>query len=410
MALKKIVLLTTGQPSTNPRLVKEADTLHEAGYDVFVLYCHVINWAIEKDKDLLSKVKWKYYLIGGAPNQSRLIYLFTKIRYRFCKILNRFGNKFKIAERVQARAYDELLIKAKSLKADLYIGHNLGTLSVAVKSAKANASKAGFDFEDYHRGEESNSLTSDLERIVYLEEKYVNKLNFINTSSPLIAEKIALNFPSQKDKIFTILNCFPFLQNLEFKKKSQNDNSLKLFWFSQTIGFNRGLEDVIRAIEKLADPEIYLYLAGRWDEEFKKYVDKNTKKIQNQICYLGILSPEELPQISANYDVGLTLELGGSENNMKCLSNKVFTYFISGNAIIASDTDMQKEFFQENKTGTLFIRRDLDSLKEAVLKYKNYQTLTEERERNYRLATDKFNWEVESNKFLAVINSIWTNQ
>ena len=53
--MKKIVLITTGQPSTNPRIVKEADALHAAGYDVTVLYSFFISWAFEKDKILLQK-------------------------------------------------------------------------------------------------------------------------------------------------------------------------------------------------------------------------------------------------------------------------------------------------------------------------------------------------------------------
>ena len=35
----RICLVTPGQPSTNPRLVKEADALCEAGYDVQVVAC-----------------------------------------------------------------------------------------------------------------------------------------------------------------------------------------------------------------------------------------------------------------------------------------------------------------------------------------------------------------------------------
>ena len=36
--MKTIVLVTTGQPSTKPRIVKEADALQKAGFNVNVLY------------------------------------------------------------------------------------------------------------------------------------------------------------------------------------------------------------------------------------------------------------------------------------------------------------------------------------------------------------------------------------
>ena len=44
-----VCLVTTGHPSTNPRLVKEADALAEAGYDVRVVATKFWQWASEAD-------------------------------------------------------------------------------------------------------------------------------------------------------------------------------------------------------------------------------------------------------------------------------------------------------------------------------------------------------------------------
>lgn len=51
----KILLLTTAQPSTNPRLVKEAEALSEAGYWVKVLYCYRADWALKADREILKR-------------------------------------------------------------------------------------------------------------------------------------------------------------------------------------------------------------------------------------------------------------------------------------------------------------------------------------------------------------------
>ena len=55
----KIVLITTGQPSCNPRIVKEADALSAAGHEVIVVYNYFIKWADENDQLLLAKKSWK---------------------------------------------------------------------------------------------------------------------------------------------------------------------------------------------------------------------------------------------------------------------------------------------------------------------------------------------------------------
>ncbi len=78
--MKKVVLLTTGQPSTNPRIVKEADALHAAGFSVTVLYCYFIDWAVSSDEKLLISVPWVHKLIGGSPHKNKHIYFFYKTK------------------------------------------------------------------------------------------------------------------------------------------------------------------------------------------------------------------------------------------------------------------------------------------------------------------------------------------
>ena len=69
---KQIVLITSGQPSLNPRLVKEADTLSAAGFDVTVLYAYWNEWGTRYDKELLAQKKWKAICIGGDPLASKV--------------------------------------------------------------------------------------------------------------------------------------------------------------------------------------------------------------------------------------------------------------------------------------------------------------------------------------------------
>ena len=87
----KIVLITTAQPACNPRIVKEADALALAGFDVTVVYSYFIKWASEKDSDLLKKVSWKYILAGGSPMEDPWTYIYTRIRNKFCRIMNMCG-------------------------------------------------------------------------------------------------------------------------------------------------------------------------------------------------------------------------------------------------------------------------------------------------------------------------------
>ena len=70
-------------------------------------------------------------------------------------------------------------------KADLYIGHNLGSLTAIVKASKKYNAKSVFDFEDFHRGElEQNSLNTSM--IIKVEDRYIPNVTSISAASPAI--------------------------------------------------------------------------------------------------------------------------------------------------------------------------------------------------------------------------------
>lgn len=405
MGVGKIVLITTGQPSINPRIVKEADTLTAAGYKVCVLFCFWISWASNADLKLLKGVKWNYKLVGGSPDNNLLLLYFTKTRHKLNRILNRYiGNGFLIAERAQSRVFDELVASAQSLKANWYIGHNLGSLPIVVAVAKKNKARCGFDFEDYHRQENVNMRQVEKRRITYLEEKYCRQLDYISTSSPEISKVVKSNLSFYKQPVITLLNCFPLSQQPPFRRELREDNSLHLFWFSQTIGRDRGLEELLQALKVVSDPKIYLTLAGNLDPEFGDYIRSEAGNLYQNIIFAGVIQPEHLPAFAARFDVGLAIERPVPENRNICLTNKIFTYLLAGNAIILSETKMQDSFNKKFGIGQSFSLNDADSLANKIKYYQNKELLHLQRLHNYKLAKENMNWEVESQKFLKIFD------
>ena len=400
---KKIVLITTGQPSCNPRIVKEADCLSIAGYEVLVLYSFFIDWAQEKDESLLKNVLWNFRMLGGNKNENKLLYFYTRLRFKISRILNKYiGNKFLLAERAQARSYDELLREAKNIKADWYIGHNLGSLSIAVRAAKHNKAKAGFDFEDYHRGEGIDKNT--LERIIFLERKYVPFLSYYTTASELITKSTTINHSNFVGKVITILNCFPLSQQTAFLEKVFTDHTLRLFWFSQTIGLNRGIELLLEALKIINNKSISLTLAGRCNDDLKAFINQNYNELYANIDYAAIIQPENLPAFASQFDVGMAIELKKPFNRDICLTNKIFTYLLAGNAMILSNTAMQSSFNDHYNVGQIYVAGDAESLAEKIIFYLDTKKLNEQKKHNYELAKNTLNWEQESKKLLEIIS------
>lgn len=391
-----IVLISSGQPSLNPRLVKEADILAANGYQVKVLYSHWNNWGTKFDKVLLPTKKWKAICVGGDPVRQPLRYFLSKVIHKIATIINKKTNGRRFAEFAVARTAYFMIRAAKKHKADIYIGHTLGALAATVKAARTNKKTCGFDAEDFHRNEVSDNINDAAVRIrALLEEKYFPALDCISASSPLIASAYTRLFPQLNPAI--VLNVFP-TDNRVSGPAINDSGPIKLFWFSQTIGHGRGLEEVIKALE-IPDQNLFeLHLLGQIAPSFKI-----STKID--IHFHEPIPSDEVINFASQFDIGLAVETSIPFNRDICLTNKIFTYIQAGLCVVASDTSAQAKLMnQYPEIGKIYQKNNPQALAD-VLRYfqQNRDELFKARSAAFDVAKSKLNWENEGKNFLYMV-------
>jgi glycosyltransferase involved in cell wall biosynthesis len=402
-----VCLITSGQPSANPRIVKEATRFAIAGLRVVVIYVPLSTWADEFDKKIFNEnanITW--IRTGYHPKKDILGYKFARLRRKLYAIgFKYFRFALNVPEYGYALFAKELKKSAIKIQADLYVAHNLGALPAAALASKRWHAEYCFDAEDYHRGETKQGSLQNLLTIA-IEDKYLPKVKHFTAASPLIAEAYKAIFP---EKQFTLIN------NVFSKKFLQpvlrhEPNILSLFWFSQTIGKNRGLEDIIQALKQCEVTSFRLTLLGNCSREIKKYFTDlasidGSKKVA--IFFLDAVCPDKVFEIASRHDIGLSLEPGRDRNNQFALSNKVFAYLLAGNAVIFSSTPAQQLFFEENPgIGFLYTCGNIKELSYILKHYSENSELVEEHKKNAsRLASSKYNWEIESEKLMTITNS-----
>jgi glycosyltransferase involved in cell wall biosynthesis len=407
-ATKNILLITSGQPSLNPRLVKEADALSEAGYKVTVIYQYWNNWGTEMDVELLSQKKWTAIKVGGDPHNQKFKFWKSRILQKTAKVYTKIFGLGNLAEILLNRSVFELYSVAVKIPASIYIAHNLGALPAAIWAAKKNSSKCGFDAEDFHRFEVSDDLNSlDVRLKKYIEDKYIPQLTYLSTASPLISEAYKQLYPNQNPK--TILNVFPKQKIL--KVDANNKGSLRLFWFSQTVGKNRGLEDVIAAMGKVKSSKIELHLLGNYNTNIQDHFAEVAVKSgidKKAIFYYPPIPAEEIFKFASQFDIGLATEIREPKNRDICLTNKIFTYIQSGLGIVASNTSAQQELMlQYPEMGFTYDPLKLETLTNALNIYctdKNILGLHQKKAARY--AFENLNWEQEKNIFLGILKDL----
>lgn len=405
--VRKIVLITPGQPSSNPRVVKEAISLANKGYAVTVLYSFWVEWASRQDELIKKKyanIQW--IETGGNPISGKFYYYFTRLRYKADQLLQKlFPASLSFAERAESRCYRELLKHAIEQKSDLYIGHNVGALPVAARAAHRNRSQYAFDAEDFHRGQIDTESTT-YSRVKLIEDTYLQGTKYLSAASALIAEQYQQLYGRE---VLVINNVFS--KEHVVREIKTTGNPVSLFWFSQTLGMGRGLEDIICALKLLPVDAFSLTLLGSCSDNMKQYF--NELSIIDQYSKVNILfippvHPDEIFKMASEYDIGLALEPGRDLNNQIALSNKLFTYLLAGNAVIFSSTPAQQLFFNENPgIGSLYTCGNIQELSALLKNYLSNPDLLVQHKRNaVKLAIEKYNWEAEGKKLINLISSI----
>lgn len=393
---KHIVLLTPGQPSSNPRLTKEAIALAAEGYRVTVFYSFWVGWATVQDQLIVARnpsVQWTE--IGGNPVNRRTRYFFSRAIHKCYRLLSILVPAFlPFAVRAEIRTYDAMLYAATTANADLYIGHNLGGLAVAGRAAALRKALYGFDAEDFHRGQ-TNKDSHAYRRTKIIEDRYLPAASYITAASPLIAAAYKKLYSVEPVVINNV-----FSNKYSAKEIEPVQLPVKLFWFSQTIGRQRGLEDVIAALKEFSADTFELTLLGYCSNEMKLYLQEIgvSKDRQNvKIKFLDPVDPDAIFAIAAKYDIGLALEPGRDENNRIALSNKLFTYLLAGNAVIFSATPAQDLFYSENRgVGSVYKCGDINALISLLKKYADNPDLVMSQKSAARhLAAKKYHWEQE---------------
>lgn len=404
---RTICLITPGHLASNPRLVKEARALSGAGYKVHLIFTQYVPYLIPHDQIILEEnPEWTYDCLnraGKTLKEKWLKYIpLFKLKLASVKFLSGFLGRDELQTN---RNFYWQCRKAIAAKAGLYIAHNLGALPVAAKAASNTNTRYGFDAEDFHRFETSNDISSpDVKLKVRIEQKYLPKAAYVTAASPLIAKEYEQLF--QKN-ITVVNNVFDNPDTDSAATKS--GKTLKLFWFSQTIGPNRGLETSVEALNKISGYDVEFHLLGNLSAGFRKALsDKITGQKEHSLHFHKPVTQYELFKITRQFHLGLASEPGYSVNNDIALSNKLFTYIQCGLAVLLSDTPAQKGFFESYPgIGKLYRKNDVDSLAEAIGFYaKNRNALFEVQKHNLQLAKENLNWEKEKEKFLAAIEEI----
>jgi glycosyltransferase involved in cell wall biosynthesis len=337
-------------------MVKAADALAEAGHAVRIVSSQFLDWAAEADT-AIGFPGWRSvdYRRGTAPVK----YFETGLRFHAArKWVRLMGAEFASLATLAAataRASRDLLRLALAEPADLYYGGSRGGLAVAALAARRTGVPYGLDLEDFHDGEFETGPAWDRSRafVRSLQREVLPGAAFITAGSSAIAAhyRHAYGVP-----VLPIHNTFPLPARAP-DPEPQGTDALRLYWFSQTIGTGRGLEDAVRAVGK-AGIRAELHLRGAAQPEYIASLRGLARASGAQLAVRvhPPAPPTQMVELSIPYDVGLSGEEPLNANKELCLGNKPLTYILAGLAVVLTDTLGHRSFAADLGDGALRYR------------------------------------------------------
>jgi glycosyltransferase involved in cell wall biosynthesis len=404
--MPSITILTPGQVGSNPRVVKEATTLAEAGADVHVVATKVMAGVEPLDQAVLSEATWSHERI-------RLDNRFRWLRER---LLQAAASSARQVIRsawlgpVAHSAFTRQLTRAASARrADLYIAHYVAALPAAAKAAARHGTRFAFDAEDFHLGDLPDTPEHHRSKslIREIEQRYLPHAAYVTAASPGIAAAYAAEYGIRPPTV--LRNVFP---KAEAPVAATAAGTVRpqptVYWFSQTRGTERGLECALEAIA-IAKTRPHLHIRGFPQAGFDEAFLARARALgcEDRVHLLDPVDPTQMVPLASCYDVGFVGETGKTQNRQIALTNKQFTYLLAGIPAVLSDIPAHREFATEAQDAAFLFRNgDPASLAEVLDKLlSDPARLEESRKAAYAMAQSRFNWDAESALLLELVET-----
>lgn len=371
MQKPKLLILIGGHLATAPRPQKESLSAVLAGFQVYI---RGVWW----DQDLASEderlaehlgVDFKPLVILHSRTQA---VSWFKIRQRLSREL--FRRLGKVTPRCLGLAGPEMLREARRIGADLTMVHSEVGLWVGSELMKEGF-RVGVDFEDWFSRDlpAASREGRPIEFMQKLERELLRRaeVSFATTDSMATA----LQHDSGCDsKPIVIPNAFSYgaLQSessgtsSSTRRDSRGQNCVSFYWFSQTIGPGRGLEEVAAALPDLRGTW-ELHLRGNLRNYQEWFNTHFTEQVRERVHIHSCVSNQDLPFHSQSHDVGLALEMPHCESRELTASNKIFEYLRCGLFVLATPTNGQKEVLGPcSESGGLLASYDSEAIRQGM--------------------------------------------
>ena len=336
--MTKIASIVLNNFTNDSRVLKEAISLQNEGYEVTVVALHhenlkefeeVQNIPVHRVK--LSSMNWSKHSIASLAKYIEWSYHVIK----------------------KYRQYDVMHC------------HDLNALHLGVISKLFNRKlKVIYDAHEYET--EVNYLVGMKKKLSKVVEKFlIRYADRVITVSDAIAEEYVRLYGIPKPHL--VLNTPPFKEVVKkdiFRETFGIKKEQTIFLYQGNLSRGRGVEVVLETFKALSDTKSVVVFMGYG--ELEASIKEHQKRYHN-IYFHKAVTPDILLDYTSSADFGISMIEDVCLSYRYCLPNKMFEYIMAGVPVIVSNLPEMKKLVEQYEVGVVAKENNPKELAEAII-------------------------------------------
>jgi glycosyltransferase involved in cell wall biosynthesis len=368
-ARRCVCLLCLSVVRNDPRVRKQADLLHDAGFSVVAVGLAggsaanprwpVLSPAFIAASSLGAKAQ---KLFANPLGYGR--YLASWVARPFAQYSPRLANWLYWSR----PAFRHLFETAQPVAADIYVANDWNMLPIASALAEIHGGRYIYDSHEYAAGELPESLAwrlFDRGLAVTAERTFIRGAAFVSTVSSGIADLLSRDH-GLGTKPMVVRNVVADRARAKSLSPLRHEGEITVL-FHGGITKYRGLHILVDSV-RLWKPGRRLALRGPIGEAYRRQLERIIERhhLHDRVSIEPPVPADQLIDTAASADIGVTSLPDTSAENNFALPNKIFEYMSAGLALLVPELEELASIVRQYEVGLVFGRLAAEDIASAV--------------------------------------------
>lgn len=402
----RIAMIVWNEFRNDARVLKEAQTLQAAGYQVTVFALHTPGITAERERlecgieivrvarSPLWKLRKRRSLDSnhaeqrGATTTGAVGRLSTRQR----------------ALRIVARLWTHagLLWRMVRCRARVIHAHDVNTLPTAWLAARLSGARIIYDAHEISTSREGYASFRNL--VGFVERLLMPRVQGTITTTDSRAKFFARAYGISRPLVLQNRPRHTVMASSRIRDELGLAHDWPIVLYQGGLQQGRGLEHLVRAAAVVTNTYFVLIGGGRLATELKQLIEG--LGLEERVYIIPTVSLAQLPFYAASADIGVQPIENTCLNHFTTDSNKLFEYLMAGLPVIASSLPEIRRVVQQHGIGLLIGPGDVQALVSALRMMVGDPQMRARMRRNALLAGRWLNWEQQEIALLTLYRQV----